>query len=153
MKRISLLAVALVLASSVASGQAPSAKSPEEVFRNYPNRLAELPPGWAASKPLRLEVCFNLKHPVNSPEANAFIKQLYQTITALPYGVQVRIERPITPVQYGYCASMFFRDWQHYRQYETSDGFLQFYREAWKPAVTAAAENLSVLDAETASAP
>jgi hypothetical protein len=150
MNNFSLLAVALLVGSSIASAQAPSAKSPDEVFRSYPNRLADLPPGWVNSKPLRLEVCFNLKHAVNSPEANAFVKQLYQTITALPFGVQVRIERPITPVQYAYCASMFFRDWEHYRQYETSEGFLKFYREAWKPAVAAATENLSLLDDEAA---
>jgi hypothetical protein len=153
MKRISLLAVSLVMAASIASGQVPSEKSPEDVFRNYPNRLADFPPGWVTTKPLRLEVCFNLKYPVNSPEASAFITQLYLTITSLPYGVQVRLERPITPAQFGYCASMFFRDWRHYRQYETSDGFLKFYRETWKPAVTSATENLSVLDDESASAP
>lgn len=121
-------------------------KSPEDTYRGFPNRLADIPPGWATTKPLRLEVCFNLKFPANSPEADAFLKQLYQTITALPYGVQVRIERPINPVQYAYCASMFFKDWQNNREYEYSDAFLKYYREVWKPAVTDATEQLSVLD-------
>lgn len=142
----SLLLAALLFASSAAVAQAPEIKAPEDVFRSYPNRLAELPPGWIRSRPLRLEVCFNLKHPVNTPEADAFLKQLYQTITSLPVGAEVRIERPVTPVQYAYCASMLFRNWEHYWTYERSEGFLAFYREVWKPAVTGSSENLAVLD-------
>jgi hypothetical protein len=152
MKLYSLFALALLSASTLAFGQAPEIKAPEDVFRDYPNRLAELPPGWIRSKPLRLEVCFNLKHAVNTPEADAFLKQLFQTITSLPAGAEVRIERPVTPVQYAYCASMFFRNWEHYWTYERSQGFLTYYREVWKPAVTGSSENLAVLD-QIAAAP
>ncbi len=147
----SLFAVALLSVSTVALGQAPEIKAPEDVFKAYPNRLAELPPEWIRTRPLRLEVCFNLKYPVNTPEADAFLKQLYQTITSLPTSAEVRIERPVTPVQYAYCASMFFRNWEHYWTYERSEGFLKYYREVWKPAVTGATESLAVLDEVAAS--
>jgi hypothetical protein len=134
------------LALSGSGVLAADIKSPEETYKGYPNRLADIPPGWVTSKPLRLHICFNLKHPVNSPDADVFLKTLYQTITAMPFGVKVRIERAINPVKFAYCASLEFKDWQTNRAYEHSEVFLKYYREVWKPAVTEASEQLLVLD-------
>ena len=141
---ISTVIVSLLLAASASS--AAETKSPEETFKGYPNRVADIPAGWATTKPVRLQVCFNLKHPVNSPEADQFLLDLQRTITAMPYGVKVRIERPLTPATFAYCASLSFRNWENNRAYEHSEVFLKYYREQWKPVVTETSEQLLVLD-------
>lgn len=150
MKQFLALAATLVTlaagAAPAADAQSPAVKSPEETYQKYPNRLADLPPGWATTKPLRLMVCFNLKYPPNSPEADAFLKTMVQTITSLPYGVKVSVERPITPAKFTYCNSLHFKDWATNRAYESSAAFLKYYREQWKPAVTEASEQLAVID-------
>lgn len=145
------LAVALALGVAASLGASRTAgaadlKSPEETYQKYPNRLADLPPGWSTTKPLRLMVCFNLKYPPNSPEADAFLKTMVRTITGLPYGVKVSVERPITPAKFAYCNSLSFKDWATNRAYENSAAFLKYYREQWKPAVTEASEQLAVVD-------
>ena len=56
------------------------------------------------------------------------------------------MQRVVTPAKYAYCNSLTFRDWQANRAYETSEVFLKYYREQWKPAVTEASEQLSVID-------
>jgi hypothetical protein len=149
MNRIVLAAASLVVfaagALRAAEPQSPI-KSPEEQFKAYPNRLADIPSGWATTRPIRLQVCFNLKYPPNSPEANQFLKTMHDTISAMPFGVKVRVERVVTPAKYAYCNSLTFRDWQANRAYETSEVFLKYYREQWKPAVTEASEQLSVID-------
>lgn len=145
MKRtLSFTATLACLAASLSS--AADIKSPEETYKAYPNRLADLPPGWATGKSLRLQVCFNLKYPPNSPEADAFLKTMVRTIEGLPYGVKVGVERPITPAKFTYCNSLSFRDWATNRAYETSEAFLKYYREQWKPAVTETSEQLAVID-------
>ena len=143
------LATALCVASlALAPRQASAAdiKSPEDTYKAYPNRLADLPPGWSTTKPLRLMVCFNLKYPPNSPEADAFLKTMVRTITGLPYGIKVSVERPITPAKFAYCNSLSFKDWATNRAYEHSEAFLKYYREQWKPAVTETSEQLAVVD-------
>ena len=134
--------------SLLAAGALPAAehRSPEEQYRGHPNRLADLPAGWATTRPIRLQVCFNLKYPPNSPEAEQFLKTMHDTITAMPFGVKVGVERVVSPAKYAYCNSLTFRDWQTNRAYETSDVFMKYYREQWKPAVTEASEQLSVID-------
>lgn len=141
-----VVAVAAML-TALAPTLLPAAdiKSPEETYKAYPNRLADLPPGWSTSKPLRLQVCFNLRYPPNSPEAEAFLKNMVRTIESLPYGVKVGVERPITPARFAYCNSLSFKDWATNRAYETSEAFLKYYREQWKPAVTEASEQLAVI--------
>jgi hypothetical protein len=143
------LIVALAASLGVlAAGALPAAeyKSPEEQFKAYPNRLADLPAGWATTRPIRLQVCFNLKYPPNSPEADAFLKTMVRTITGLPYGIKVSVERPITPAKFTYCNSLSFKDWATNRAYEQSEAFLKYYREQWKPAVTETSEQLAVVD-------
>lgn len=140
------VALALGVAASPGVSHAADLKSPEETYQKYPNRLADLPPGWSTTKPLRLMVCFNLKYPPNSPEADAFLKTMVRTITGLPYGVKVSVERPITPAKFAYCNSLSFKDWATNRAYENSEAFLKYYREQWKPAVTEASEQLAVID-------
>ena len=144
-----VLATLLLAASTV---RAAELKSPEETYKGYPTRVADIPAGWATTKPLRLQICFNLKHAVNSPEANQFLLDLQRTITAMPYGVKVRVERAITPARFAYCASLSFRNWENNRAYENSEVFLKYYREQWKPVVTESSEQLLVLD-EVASGP
>jgi hypothetical protein len=143
-----ILAVLAVVPLLLSSGllQAAEPRPPGEQFAGRPNRLADIPAGWATTRPLRLQICFNLKYPVNSPEADQFLETMQRTITAMPFGVKVRIERPITPEKFAYCGSLSFRDWRANREYETSDVFLKYYREQWKPAVTEATEQLLVLD-------
>lgn len=143
---LGLLAAGTLPAAEPQSPPQSPPKSPEEQFRNYPNRLADLPPGWATTRPIRLQVCFNLKYPPNSPEAERFLKTMHDTISAMPFGVKVGVERVVTPAKYAYCNSLTFRDWQANRAYETSEVFLKYYREQWKPAVTEASEQLSVID-------
>jgi hypothetical protein len=136
MNRIVVFAASLVAfaagALQAAEPQSPI-KSPEEQFKAYPNRLADLPAGWATTRPIRLQ-------------ADQFLKTMHDTISAMPFGVKVRVERVVTPAKYAYCNSLTFRDWQANRAYETSEVFLKYYREQWKPAVTEASEQLSVID-------
>ncbi len=156
MKPVAAIVLAsLLLAARALSAAEPGAavlKSPEETYKGYPTRIADIPAGWATTKPLRLQLCFNLKHPVNSPEADQFLLDLQRTITAMPYGVKVRVERAITPAKFAYCASLSFRNWENNRAYENSEVFLKYYREQWKPVVTESSEQLLVLD-EVASGP
>lgn len=121
-------------------------KTPEEQFKSYPNRLSDLPPNWSTSNPIRLQVCFNLKYPPNTPEANNFLQTWYRTIKAMPYGIQLRMERSVFPVKFAYCGSLIFKNWRNNRAYETSEVFLKYYREQWKPAVTEAQEQMTILD-------
>ena len=108
-------------------------KTPEEQFKEYPNQLAQIPATWSTTNPIRLQVCFNLKYPPNSPEANEFLQTWYRSITAKPFEVQLRMERVVFPAKFSYCGSLTFRNWQNNRAYETSDVFLKYYREQWKP--------------------
>lgn len=140
------VAVVLLALCPITAALAADFKSPQETFKAYPNRLADLPAGWSTTRPIRLQVCFNLKHPVNSPEADAFLKTWYRTISAMPFGVQLRMERVVAPAKFAYCGSLNFRDWENNRAYETSEVFLKYYREQWKPAVTEAAEQLTIVD-------
>lgn len=145
MKTLSSLSIiaALLVASP---GRAADIKTPEEQFKSYPNRLADIPPNWATTNPIRLQVCFNLKAPVNSPEADAFLADWYRSIKAMPYGVELRMERVVFPVRFAYCGSLIFKDWRTNREYEASEVFLKYYRERWKPAVTETSEQMTILD-------
>ena len=128
------------------SAAAADIKSPEEQYKSMPNNLAQIPPGWATTKPIHLEVAFNLKYPVNSPEADAFLKTWYRSIKALPDKVALRMERVVLPAKFAYVASLTFPNWQAFRTYEQSAGFLGYYREQWKPVVTEAQEQVSIPD-------
>lgn len=136
----------LFFSFSVAAAAADRIKTPQEQFAGYPTRIDDIPGDWATTNPIFTRVCFNLQHPVNSPEANAFLRELYSTITGLELGVKVRIERTISPVQYAYCVSLGFRNWDANRRYETNEEFLSFYENRWKATVTEAHEQLTVLD-------
>ncbi|MEZ5498848.1 MAG: hypothetical protein R3E77_05375 [Steroidobacteraceae bacterium] len=124
-------------------------KSPEQQFKDHPTRLADLPPGWSTNNPIRLQVCFNLKYAPNSHEANQFLLTWYRRISEMPYVVDLRMERLVYPAQFTYCANMMFKNWAHNRAYETSDVFLKYYYEVWKPAVTEMAEQMTILDIAT----
>jgi hypothetical protein len=147
MKIAAALLSAFVLFSS-SPLRAAQIKTPEEQFKAYPNRLVDLPPGWATTKPIRLQVCFNLKYLPNSPEANKFLRTWYRSIKAMPFGVKLRMERVVFPVKYAYCASLTFKNWANNRAYETSEVFLNYYRTEWKPAVTEAQEQMTILDTD-----
>ena len=123
-------------------------KSPEEQFKAYPNRLADLPRNWSTTKPIRLQVCFNLKYPPNSPEANKFLLNWYRSISAMPFGVRLRMERVVFPAKFAYCGSLTFKNWGNNRAYETSEVFLKYYRSEWKPVVTEAQEQMTILDTD-----
>ena len=140
----------VVLAAIGLSAAAADIKSPQEQFKSYPNRLADIPSHWTTSNPIRLQVLFNLKYPPNSPEADQFLRTWYRSINAMPYGVELRMERLVFPAKYSYAASLTFKNWQVNRAYETSEVFLKYYREQWKPAVTEAEEQMTVLDRNAA---
>jgi hypothetical protein len=140
----------LLVSISVTATAADGIKTPQQQFDGYPTRLDDIPAGWSTTNPILLRVCFNLKHPVNSPAANAFLRELHDTVSGLEFGVDIRIERMIRPTRFAYCNSLIFENWETNRRYETSAAFLKYYQERWKPAVTDAEEHLSVLDIEAA---
>ena len=67
----------------------------------------------------------------------------------MPFDVQLRMERVIYPARFAYCASLIYKNWQVYRDYDASEIFLKYYHEQWQPAVTEAEEQLTVLDSVT----
>lgn len=121
-------------------------KTPEEQFEGYPTNVAKIPSDLLLTNPIVTRVCFNLKHPLNSPAANAFLTELQNTIRGLEYAPVVRIERRVYPIELPYCLSLVFRNWEHNRRYETDDAFLKFYYDRWKSVVTEMSEQLSVVD-------
>jgi hypothetical protein len=146
---ISFRAICLMLASLNATA-ADGIKSPEEQFAGYQTRIGDIPDNWATTRPIQTRVCFNLRYPINSPEANAFLSELHSTISGMEFGVDIRIERPIYPVTHAYCATMLFRDWETNRRYETSEVFLRFYEDRWKAVTLDVDERLSVVDTRAA---
>ncbi|MFO1425639.1 MAG: hypothetical protein U1F11_01420 [Steroidobacteraceae bacterium] len=154
---LSLLALnALPLRAADAIAPAPAvapapvvAATPKELLANYPNRLADIPEAWVSGNPIHVRVAFNLRYPPNSPEADEFLRTLQRTLTGLPFGVELTVERVIVPAKFTYVSSLRFRDWATYRAYETSAAFLAFYRGTWKPAVTETDERVSVDDPVT----
>lgn len=134
-----------------AAAWAEDIKSPQAHFENYDTNIADIPADWASNNPILRKVCFNLIYPVNSREANAFLRDLHRTISALDFELQVQIERTIYPVTESYCVSLSFPDWKTSRQYENSPAFLDFYTHRWKPAVIDVSEQLSVLDTASAN--
>lgn len=144
MKNPALLLVVIISLHSIA--WADGVKTPEQQFDGYETNLDTIPAQWMASNPILLRVCFDLVYPINSDEANAFLHDLQRTISGMKYGVEIRIERTIYPVSEPYCASLAFPDWETNRRYESSEEFLDFYEQRWKPAVSTMREELSVLD-------
>ena len=123
--------------------------TPKELLAQYPNRLADIPEPWVTGNPIHVRVAFNLRYAPNSPEAAEFLRTLQRTLTGLPFGVELTVERVIVPAKFTYVSSLRFRDWATYRAYETSEAFLAFYRGTWKPAVTETDERVSVDDPVT----
>jgi hypothetical protein len=121
-------------------------KTPEAVYEGRPSNLEELPAGWVSHSPIELVVYFNLQSEPNSEEANAFLRNWYESISALPYDVDLEMKRVLSPAGYSYGASLRFNNWAEFREYETSDDFLRYYYEQWKPQVTEAEEHVFVLD-------
>lgn len=148
-----ILLTLCVFGASFGASAAEPVKSPEEVFGPYPTFIKELPPGWSTTKPIRLQVCFNLKYAVNSPEANAFLKDWYQRIRKMPHTAKLRMERVVYPAKFHYCALLTFRNWAHNRAYEKSGEFMKYYKEVWKPAVTEQEEMMTILDTDVTPRP
>ena len=138
--------IAILAVGTGLDARAADIKTPQEQFKSYPNRLADIPDDWMTTNPIRLQVLFNLKYPPNSAEANLFLRTWYRSIKAMPFGVELRMERVVVPTKYAYAASLTFKNWETNRAYETSDVFLKYYREQWKPAVTEAEEQMTLLD-------
>ncbi len=143
---IKIASVILITVGLFGVVAAEEIKTPQEQFSGYDTNIDKIPPDWLTSNPILLRVCFNLKYPVNSDEANAFLRELHSTISGMKYGVKIRVERAIYPVSQLYCASLQFENWEINRRYESSPEFLEFYEQRWKPAVTDVTEQLSVLD-------
>jgi len=120
--------------------------SPYELFSKRESRVNQIPKDWAVTNPIRVNVCFNLKHAINSDEANDFLDNLYATINGFDFDVTIQLFRTIYPVKLDYCATMTFPNWEAQREYETSDEFLSFYRERWKAVVTDTQEHWAVED-------
>lgn len=139
-----VLSAFLMLAGS--SAQA-SGKSPEEVYDGRPNNLHILPEGAIRTNAINLVVSFNLDVEPNSPEAEAFLKTWYDTISALPDDVDLKVTRMVSPNQFQYAVSLTFNNWEEYRVYEARPEFLQYYYDHWKPHVTKAEERVYLLDA------
>jgi hypothetical protein len=120
--------------------------TPAQQFARVTSNLDRLPAGWIESKPLRLEVAFNLKYPPGSAEANAFLAQWRSSIGAMPYHVQLETHRIVSPAKFLYLVCLTFDDWKTYRSYESSAEFLKYYHEYWKPAVTELDERLTIVE-------
>ncbi len=127
-------------------GTAAADISPQELFSKLTSRVNEIPGSWATTNPIRVNVCFNLKHEINSKQANAFLDDLYTTIDGFEFDVKINIYRTMYPVKLDYCATMLFPNWEAQRKYETSDEFLSFYKTRWKGAVTDSEEHWAVED-------
>lgn len=121
-------------------------KSPEDVYAGRPNNLEKLPVGWVTDSPVELVVSFNLESAPNSAEANLFLQTWYQSISSLPYDVDLQIKRIVSPGEYTYAVSLTFNNWEEYREYESSDDFLAYYYSHWKPRVKEAQESVFILD-------
>jgi len=130
--------------SSLASSEADI--SPQELFSKRESRVNEIPEGWAEANPIRVNVCFDLKHEINSKEANQFLDELYSTIDNFPFDVDVQLFRTMYPVEFDYCVTMSFTNWEAQRVYETSEEFLSYYRNRWKGVVTNTHEHWAVED-------
>jgi hypothetical protein len=137
------LLVMTLIASDMAAAEI---KTPEAVYAGRPSNLEQLPAGWVSDRPIELVVSFNLTSEPNSAEANAFLRNWYQSISALPYDVDLEMKRFLAPATYTYAASLRFNNWAEYREYETSDDFLRYYYEQWKPLVASAEERVYVLE-------
>jgi hypothetical protein len=146
MDRVLLLVLALMITAPADSAEL---NSPQQQFKSVPSRIADIPGDWATANPLRLQVCFNTRFAVNSPQADEFLRNWFRSISAMPFDVQLRMERVIYPAKFAYCASLTYKNWQVYRDYDASEIFLKYYHEQWQPAVTEAEEQLTVLDAAT----
>lgn len=138
----------LWLFATLSAAAADGIKTPAAQFEGYPTRIGDIPDDWATRNPILTRVCFNLRDPVNSPAADAFLRELHSTISGL--GVDIRVERVVYPPTHAYCASLVFPDWEANRSYEQSDAFLKFYRERWKAMTLDVDERLSVLDTRAA---
>lgn len=139
-------AVSTVLLTFGSSAQA-SGKSPEDVYEGRSNNLDILPDGAINTAPIRLVVSFSLDHAPNSPEAQAFLKTWYDSITALPDDVDLQIHTQVAPGAFQYAVSLTFNNWEEYRVYESRPEFLEYYYEHWKPHVTKAEERVYLLNA------
>jgi len=135
----------LLTAISAGDGHA-SQKTPEEVYEGRPNNLDILPEGAVTTSPIRLVVSFNLEYAPNSPEAEAFLRTWYESITALPDDVDLEIQRQVSPSAFQYAVSLTFNNWEEYRTYESRPEFLQYYYDHWKPHVTGAEERAYLLN-------
>jgi len=140
------VAAALLLVTFTDVAVADPIKSPQEQFAGHPTNIDDIPDGWITNNPIVTRICFNLRYPVNSVEADAFLREVHDTISDLEFAPKVQLERTIYPVGHDYCLSLTFRDWQHNRRYESDEKFLRFYHERWKVAVTEMQEQLTVLD-------
>ncbi|MBX2857846.1 MAG: hypothetical protein KTR17_04215 [Cellvibrionaceae bacterium] len=120
--------------------------SPRELFSKLESRVNDIPKNWAETNPVRVNVCFNLKYKINSPAANAFLDDLYSTIAGFKFDVEIRLYRTMYPVKLDYCATMRFPNWQAQREYETSEEFLNFYKNRWKNAVSETEEHWAIED-------
>ncbi len=139
-------ALSLLLVLTGPSAQA-SNKSPEEVYEGRSNNLETLPEGAIRTTPINLVVSFNLDYEPNGPDADAFLKIWYDTITALPDDVDLQIYRQVAPNEFQYAVSLTFNNWEEYRTYESRPEFLQYYYDHWKPHLTKAEERLYLLKA------
>jgi hypothetical protein len=148
---IAVLLFCAACASGAASAQAGAGTpapipTPAQQFARVISNLDRLPPGWIESKPLRLEVAFNLKYAPGSAEADAFLAQWRSSIGSMPYHVQLETHRIVSPAKFLYLVCLTFDDWKTYRSYESSAEFLKYYREHWQPAVTELDERLTIVE-------
>ena len=142
-----LLAFAATLARPVAR---PRRRRRREVPRRDLRALPQpplRPAGWLGDDQasLRLMVCFNLKYPPNSAEADAFLKNMVRTIEGPPMASgRRRAADHADEVHLPQFAEL--RDWASNRAPTRAARPSWYYREQWKPAVTETSEQLAVVD-------
>ncbi len=149
MRLIAMLIMGLIVAATPLA--AAEVKSMQEIYQAGPNKLADIPSRMQLENPVELQVLFNLSHPANSPEADAFLKDYIKFLMSLPDTMTVRLSRVVAPAKYDYATRLTFANWHDYQVYEKSPAFRKYYYDVWKPNVPDAQELFTIVDVESKS--
>lgn len=141
-----LMLAALLVHPVTAADEHNVAVTPQEHYEGRDTFVTTLPDELLATKPLRLDIAFNTIHPANSPEADAFLKRWYETLSSYPQDVTLKVSKTILPADYAYVVSLTFKNWEAYRAHETRPEFLEYYYDDWRPNVPKWEERLTLLD-------
>ncbi|GIQ67775.1 Dabb family protein [Xylanibacillus composti] len=85
---------------------------------------------------IRHMVIFDLKYPAGSPEAEKFLQDGYDALTAIPVVRHFEVHRQVSAKNdYDYGFSMEFDSQQDYDTYNAHENHVAFVEERWKTEV------------------